>query len=419
MPSNKPKPILPETESHTQAPAEDRMRNVAHLQPRAMTLESGIGQRHDAEIIEMQKLAAIVASSDDAIVSKDLNGIVSSWNAGAERIFGFTAEEMVGESITKIIPLEYRQDEDMILGKIRRGERVDHFETVRLNKDGRRIDVSVTVSPVKDGTGRVVGAAKIARDISERRRTEDALRRTEKLAATGQLAASIAHEINNPMQALSNLLALISYRTTLDENTRQLVALAESELYRMSHISRQMLSFYRESAAPVPVDLHAVLEDVLELFAMRMRANGIRVERRYQDVAAIHAFPVEMRQLFGNLIGNAIEAVGERGRVVLRVREERTARSGRGVRVTIADNGSGIAPERRARIFEAFYTTKAERGSGLGLWVAKGIVAKHEGQMRFRSGTRAGKSGTVFSVFLPAAAAAQLTSAAMGSETEV
>jgi two-component system CheB/CheR fusion protein len=388
------------------------------MQQQSMNLQVEIDHRRSAEL-EATKLAAIVESSDDAIVSKDLNGIVSSWNAGAERMFGFTAAEMVGQPITRIIPAEYRQDEDMILGRIRRAERVDHFETVRMTKDGRRIEVSVTVSPIKDASGRVVGAAKIARDITERKRTVQALHRTEKLAATGQLAASIAHEINNPMQALSNLLTLIAYRTTLDENTRQLVALAESELTRMSHISRQMLSFYRESATPVPVEMHGVLEDILELHSMRMRSNDIKVERRYQNAGPIHAFPVEMRQLFSNLVGNAIEAVGERGRIVVRVREVHAADVGRGVRVTIADNGHGIAPGVRARIFEPFFTTKAEKGTGLGLWVVKGVIAKHEGKMWLRSSTQPGRSGTVFSIFLPAQVASHSVSAAAGIESAV
>jgi len=360
----------------------------------------------------LAKLAAIVECSEDAIASKDLNGIVTSWNASAERMFGYKAEEIIGKPITLIIPPELHPDEGMILGKIRRGERLEHFETVRVAKNGRRLNVSLTVSPVKDSSGKITGAAKIVRDITERKMAEQSLQRAEKLAATGQLAASIAHEINNPMQALTNLMALIAYKTTLDPNTRELVALAETEVSRMSHIVRQMLSFYRESVKPVPVSITEVLEDVLELFVMRMRSNEIKVERRYEFSGQINGFSVELRQLFANLISNAIEAIGQKGQIRIHVSpwHNMTRREQAGIRVLIADNGSGIKPELRKRIFEPFFTTKAEKGTGLGLWVVKGVVSRHEGSIRVRSSIRTGRSGTIFSIFLPGQSVIQMTS---------
>ncbi|MCI0350600.1 MAG: PAS domain S-box protein [Acidobacteriales bacterium] len=397
--------VIP-AESYTLASEDERLRHVAGWQQKAIALEDETVQRRKAEE-SATRLAAIVESAEDAIASKDLNGIVTSWNQAAERMFGYKAEEIIGKPITTIIPPELHSDEAFILDKIRRGERIEHFETVRRTKDGRLIDVSLTISPVKNGEGEIIGAAKIARDITERKQTEEGLRRAEKLAATGQLAASIAHEINNPMQSLTNLLALMAYRSSLDEGTRELLSLAEAELARMSHISRQMLSFYRESDRPVPVSVTEVLDDVLELYAMRVKANRIKVERRYDCAEAIHAFPVEMRQLFANLVGNAIEAVGERGRILVHVFAGREWSNGgrRGLRIVIADNGHGIRAEFRNRIFEAFFTTKKEKGTGLGLWVVRGIVSKHEGLIRWRSSTKPGRSGTVFSVFLPAEAA--------------
>src|SRR5262249_36775966 len=150
-------------------------------------------------------LAAIVESSDDAIASKDLNGIVTSWNKSAERLFGYTAEEIIGKPITLVIPPELHSDEAMILGKIRRDERIDHFETIRVTKSGEKIEVSLTISPVKDANGNVIGAAKIVRDITENKKIERALRTTERLATAGRLAATVAHEINNPLEAVTNL----------------------------------------------------------------------------------------------------------------------------------------------------------------------------------------------------------------------
>ena len=390
-------------ESFAQASEADRLRMVAQWQQRALAWESQAQSRVSTQEAAF-RLAAIVQSSDDAIVSKDLNGIITSWNAGAERMFGWKAEEIIGKSVLTILPPELHKDEDMILGKIRRGERIEHFDTVRVRKDGTRIDVSLSISPVKDSQGRVVGAAKIARNITEWRRTQEALRRAEKMAATGQLAASIAHEINNPMQSLTNLLALVGYKTALDTETRKLISLAETELARMSHIARQMLSFYRESATPVRVKLTEILDDVLEPLVLRMRANEVRVQRRYEFNGDIQAFPVEMRQLFANLLTNALEAIGQKGQITVHVTPWRAPSDGRpGVRVLIADNGPGIQPEVCRQIYEPFFTTKAERGTGLGLWVVKGIVNKHEGTIRLRSRTTPGRSGTVFSVFLPLA----------------
>ncbi len=394
--------VLP-AESYALAPADERLRIIAQWQQKAQALQLEISKRNLAQEAAT-RLAAIVESSDDAIVSKDLNGIVTSWNAAAERMFEYTPEEIIGKPITTIIPPGLQHDEDMILSKVRRGERIEHYETVRVSKSGKRLDVSLSIFPVKDASGRVIGAAKIARDITHRRQTEAALRHAERLAANGQLAATIAHEINNPMQALTNLLSLVGYRTSRDDTTHQLVALAESELKRMAHITRQMLSFYRESSAPVRLKITEVIEDILEVLVMNLRTHHIKVERRYEFDDPIRAFPVEMRQLFANLLSNAAEAIGRDGRITVHVTASRdwSKPDSTGVRIIIADTGPGIEPAMKKRIFEPFFTTKEEKGTGLGLWVVKGIVTKHQGCVRFRSSTRPGRSGTVFSIFLPA-----------------
>ena len=193
------------------------------------------------------QLAAIVASSDDVIVSKDLNGIIMSWNDAATRVFGYSAEEMIGASILKLIPEHLHSDEETIIKNIRAGRSVEHFETVRRAKDGRLIDVSLTVSPIKDEEGRVIGASKILRDISGRKRMEQSLLQAEKIAATGRMAATIAHEVNNPLEAVMNLLYLLRAKITDDEG-RGFLAAAEEELGRVSHIAKQTLGYYREHA---------------------------------------------------------------------------------------------------------------------------------------------------------------------------
>jgi PAS domain S-box-containing protein len=349
-----------------------------------------------------QRLSAIVASSDDAIVSKDLRGVVTSWNASAEKMFGFSAEEMIGEPITKIIPPELHADETRILSTIARGERIEHFETVRVTKYGERVEVSLTVSPLKDETGKIVGAAKIARDITQRKKAENALHTAERLASVGRLAATIAHEINNPLEALTNLVYLARHAENQEDAQRYLVG-AEEELERVSHLTRQTLGFYRETKTASKVRIGSLVTPLLTVFGSRTRNKGVEISAEVDDDPEINAVPGEIRQLVANLVGNSIDAVNGGGRIRVRVSaaKRRGATPAEGVRITVADNGSGISRELRAQLFEPFFTTKKEVGTGLGLWVCKSIVEKHRGVIRVKSSTRPGKSWTVFSVFLP------------------
>ena len=349
-----------------------------------------------------QRLAAIVESSNDAIVSKDLNGIVTSWNPAAERIFGYTAEEMIGRSIRTVIPPELQHDEERILATIARGERIEHFETTRLTKTGKRIDVSLTVSPVKDETGRIVGAAKIARDVSEQKKAEHALRTTERLASVGRLAATVAHEINNPLEAVTNLIYLAKERTDRHDVRRFLIE-AEEELDRVSHVTKQTLGFYRDTKNPTAVRVGALLNPLIVAFGPRSRNKGIEICPEILDDPEIYAIAGEIRQVIANLLSNSIDAVQTGGRIRIRVSGARAHHDqpSSGARITIADSGRGIPAEARRRLFEPFFTTKEDVGTGLGLWVCKSIVDKHHGSIRVKSSTEPGRSWTVFSVFLP------------------
>ena len=353
------------------------------------------------------KLAAIVESSDDAVISKDLNGVVTSWNAAAERTFGYSSEEMIGQPILKIIPPELHGDEEIILNKLRRGERIDHFETVRMTKTGERLNVSLTISPIRDHSGRVIGAAKIARDITQHKKTEEALRMSDKLATTGRLAATVAHEINNPLEAVVNLVYLAKNQSGLPENVREYLKAAEEELDRVSQLTRQALGFYREKTVAIPVRVAPIISQLRTVFSPKTTNKRIDLRVEVEGDPEIVAVPGELRQLFANLLSNSIDAVPMDGTIRVRVSQARkSADSGPlGARVTIADSGPGIDPAHRPRIFEPFFTTKKEVGTGLGLWVSKGIVERHGGRIRLRSKTTPGKSGTVFSVFLPANAA--------------
>ena len=346
------------------------------------------------------RLAAIVESSDDAIISKDLRGVVTSWNRGAEKIFGYTAEEMIGSTILKIIPPELQHDEDRILQTIARGERIHHFETVRVTKDGRRLDVSLTISPVRDDAGKIIGAAKIARDISQQKDAELALRTTERLAAVGRLAATVAHEINNPLEAVTNLVYL-ARSVAVRQDVQEYLRTAEEELERVAQLTKQTLGFYRETKGVTTVHVGGTVESFISVFAPRARNKGISIKTEITSDAPIQAVPGEIRQLIGNLVNNSIDAVDTNGKIIIRVAAVRH-RGESGIRLTVCDNGVGISKELHARIFEPFFTTKRDVGTGLGLWVCKSIVEKHHGSIRLKSSTVAGRSGTVFSIFLPA-----------------
>lgn len=350
-----------------------------------------------------QHLAAIVESSDDAIASKDLNGIVTSWNKSAERLFGYTAKEIIGKSITTIIPPELLADEDMILGKIRRGEKIDHFETVRVAKSGERIDVSLSISPVRDARGKIIGAAKVVRDITQNKKIERALRTTEKLAAAGRLAATVAHEINNPLEAVHNLVFLARRDVNNGEKVAQYLQMAQRELDRVAHIARQTLGFYRDTSAPTQFSVAKTLEDLLFLYEKRLEARGIRVVKEFQDDGTITALAGEIRQAFSNLISNAIDAMPKGGSLCIRISKSHGWKSSSqcGVRITIMDTGTGISQPARKKLFEPFFTTKEDVGTGLGLWITKNIVEKHHGSIRLVSRTGADDHGTAFSIYLP------------------
>ena len=347
------------------------------------------------------RLAAIVESSDDAIVSKDLNGIVTSWNKAAERIFGYTAEEMVGQPILLIIPKELHKDELMILAKVRAGERIEHFETVRLRKDGRRIDVSLTVSPMKDASGKIVGAAKIARDITEHNRMEAALHTSERLASVGRLAATVAHEINNPLEAITNFIYLAKLQKDLPAKAKRYLESADYELRRVAHIAQQTLGFYRDSNQSVKVVVADIVKDVLTIYERKSQYKDVAIERRIEPGLIAHGSPGEFKQILSNLISNSIDASSEGGKIVICARLWRHPRTRRrGVRFTIADNGVGIAPDDKRRVFTPFFTTKKDVGTGLGLWITRDLLAKKSGYVRLRS-RRSKPSGTVVSFFVP------------------
>lgn len=229
----------------------------------------------------------------------------------------------------------------------------------------------------------------------------EVLRENQKLITLGRLAASIAHEINNPLESITNLLYLMEQDTS--GNHTEYLKLAQRELSRVVQISKQTLTFSRETATPVRVQLAELIEEVLGLHARRIGNKGLRVVRQYENYEPVTVFPGEMRQVLSNLISNAIEASANRGRIVIRIRPTRrwSGRGERGLRLSVGDNGSGIPEDVRTRLGEPFFTTKGQSGTGLGLWVTQSILSRYGGNLQLRSSIDSSRHGTVFSVFLP------------------
>jgi signal transduction histidine kinase len=235
----------------------------------------------------------------------------------------------------------------------------------------------------------------------ERRLAEEALQQSEKFAVIGRLSASVAHEINNPLEAISNVLYLLD-QTALNPQQQQYLHVAQEELQRVAEIAAHTLTFNRHSNVRGAASVSVLLDSALALYRSRLTSSGVVVESRHQNTPPLRCYPGELRQLFANLIGNAFDATRKGGRILVRERYAVHPNTGQpGIRIILADTGHGMGADVKAHLFEPFHSTKGRHGNGLGLWISKGIVDKHGGSLRFRSSTKQGSSGTVFSIFLP------------------
>jgi PAS domain S-box-containing protein len=344
------------------------------------------------------QLAAIVDSSDDVILSKDLNGIITSCNAAATRVFGYSPAEMIGMSVLKLIPEHLHSEEKTILQSIREGRRIEHFDTVRLSKDGRCLDVSLTVSPIKDGQGRIIGASKILRDISDRKRAEQSILQAEKIAATGRMAATIAHEINNPLEAVINLLYLLRPMITAPDGINYLNS-AENELARVAHIAKQTLGYYREHSAASSTSLAEIVMQAITIYEPRCTGSGIKIRKSLNSSRKIVLRRGEIMQIISNLIANSINAMPAGG--ILSISVEDVIESADGIVLAIQDDGVGIAADDLPKVFDAFFTTRTTVGTGIGLFVVRQFVEGHGGHVQIESRNDAEHHGTTVKVFLP------------------
>ena len=269
---------------------------------------------------------------------------------------------------------------------------------IRLNLVGTVEIYDITIEPIRDAQQEICGLTVAALDITQMRKAEEALRKSEKLAVVGRLASSIAHEINNPLESVVNSLYLIRHTSDVDE-MKGLAQIAEEELARVSHVVTHSLRFNRQSAAPSLQDVAAIVDSALALYSGRLRHAPVRLVRDYRPTAPLLCFEGELRQVFANLIGNAIDATRS-GKIQIRIRDR--VRGGQpSLCITFADTGTGIEPRILARIFEPFVTTKENVGTGLGLWVTAEILNRHHATVKVRTCTEAGRSGTVFSICFP------------------
>jgi PAS domain S-box-containing protein len=350
----------------------------------------------------LRERAELLELATEAIMVRDNHGAIRFWNAGAEALYGWKREQVLGQDQKTLLgtrPADRKEIEEALATEGRWEGNLKHR-----SREGHEILVA-SRQAVQAGSGAVL---EITRDVTAQVIAEEALRRNERLAAMGKLAGIVAHEINNPLEAITNAFYLLRQHHSLDDEAKYYAQIAEQELARVSHITKQTLSFYRESQRAVSVSLSELLDDVLELQRRPMQIANVTLERDYSSDGTVHGFPSELKQVFMNLISNAIQAMPQGGRMRVRLTETAGWR-GRpaGVRVFISDTGVGIAPEHAKRLFEPFFTTKSTKGTGLGLWISRGIVQKHEGTLRFRTVFRPSNAVTAFHIFLPAHPAAK------------
>jgi len=386
--------------------------------------------RTQADLVS-RRLAAIVDNSDDAIVGKDLSSIITSWNQGAQRIFGYTAEEMIGTSIKRLIPADRQDEEDKILARLRRGERVDHFETIRVTKDGRELHVSLTISPIKDAGGNVVGASKIARDITDRKLAEAALRAAQDAAEAAnvekaqllekerlaraeaerasrlkdEFLATLSHELRTPLNAVLGWSTVLRGRENLDQEMTQALETIDRNARIQGQIIEDLLDMSRIISGKVrldvqPLDLPGIVLEAVDTMRTSASAKGVRLQTVIDPVnATILGDPNRLQQVFWNLLSNSIKFTPKHGRIQILLQRVNSH-----VEVSVIDTGEGISPDFLPYIFNRFQqadasTTRRYGGLGLGLAIVKNLVELHGGTVRAKSGG-VGK-GATFIVSLP------------------
>ncbi|MGD1213698.1 MAG: PAS domain S-box protein [Terriglobales bacterium] len=370
------------------------------------------------------RLASIIDSSEDAIIGKNLDGTIASWNKGAERIYGYTPEEVVGKHISLLAPTDRPDEIPEILQKTARGESVEHYESVRVTKDGRHLDVSISVSPLRDAKGDIVGASAIARDITAQKRAEGQLQQSQKMEAIGRLAGGVAHDFNNILGIINACTEFLRDRIDPNAESSVYVENIKKATERGSSLTHQLLTFSRTPAIqPCILDLNERLKDISKLLRPLMGDDVEVLVVSKSPSAVVEADPGQLDQVLVNLAVNARDAMPRGGKFILETRamkfdeafaeQHQAMAAGRYVLLAISDTGNGMDEATVSRVFEPFFTTKeVGKGTGLGLATVYGIVKQSAGHILVYSEPG---YGTTFKIYLPSAD----HKIGLGSKTEV
>ncbi len=371
---------------------------------------SDITERKCAEEIRV-RLASIVESSEDAIISKTLDGIVTSWNRGAERTFGYTADEIIGKPIGVLIPQDRVEEESQIIERVKQGEHVTHFETVRRRKDGKDIHIALTISPIEDGAGTIIGFSKIARDITEKKALEAQLRQSQKMEGVGQLAGGIAHDFNNLLTVINSYSAMVLGDLDFSNPfARNGIEQIKEAGHRAASLTRQLLMFSRQQVLePKVLDLNEVVSSIGKLLRRLLGEDITQILCLHPALGRVKVDPGQMEQIIMNLAVNARDAMPGGGQLTIETdnveldntyaRTHALVQPGPYVMLAVSDTGCGMDTETQARIFEPFFTTKGVgSGTGLGLATVDGIVKQSGGNVWVYS--EVGR-GTTFKIYLP------------------
>jgi PAS domain S-box-containing protein len=387
--------------------ARSRLHMVTHaFQGAISALRKNAQATYDSE----QRLRTTLTSIGDGVVVCDQHGQVELLNSVAEQLTGWSQAEATQRPISEVFLIvdegtrELMENPvDAVLRSHRAVSLANH--AILLRRDGGELQIDDSGAPIFDRSGDLAGVVMVFRDVTEQRRTQAALLASEKLAVTGRLAATLAHEIHNPLDSVVNLLYLMKNGATPEE-TREFLELASSELDRVTQISRAMLGMYRESKTPIEIDLKELLDSILLLLQRQITQAGVTLQKDLGDEMKISGYPAELRQVFTNLLTNAMDASSSGSRIEVSLRhtpslDGQRSRTNAGVTVSVVDHGPGIPRDTMTHLFQPFFTTKGEKGTGLGLWVSQGIVQRHGGTIKLDTRTGESDHGTTVSVFLP------------------
>jgi PAS domain S-box-containing protein len=386
-----------------------------------------IKQLEQAELAQWY-LAALVESADDAIISKTLESIVTSWNNGAQRIFGYTADEMIGQSITKLIPPGHDDEEPSIIARLKKGERIEHYETQRVTKDGKIIDISLTVSPIFDTEGRIIGASKVARDISDRKRSEEreriALKRAEEAnRAKDEFLATVSHELRTPLTAILGWVKMLATGPMDPATSKKALEVIERNVRAQSKLVEDLLDVSRIISGKLrietkPIDPAAIINAAVDVIKTAAEAKHIKLQTTLDSsVGMIFGDFERLQQVVWNLLSNAVKFTPSGGTVRVELTRGRSQ-----IEILVADTGMGISKDFLPYVFNRFSQadssiTRAHSGIGVGLAIAKSLVELHGGTISVASPGEG--QGATFTISLPISAVVQKPIAEPGFDADL